>query len=260
MILREEGDQLVLVRQVDHSMLSGWLAAAWGAGPWERPEPYQSCVVGARLHDLIWVPWDEALPRRPDGRPYNFFEVARPLIVPYQRRGIDAVEALDAYAGMLASLHFSGFYHSHWGWEPLSVDDQDREVVAEHVDHELDRQRRLRVTLGLDQLGERRLECNYKWLQLWDRISLHICLFGFDSGYEAEYPSVPARVDGGEKLPLRIRLDPGGICLLDPYPLEVEPYRARIPCLRAPLAELDSLERRWRATGWDAMEVTFRSA
>src|SRR5438105_3491484 len=140
------------------------------------------------------------------------------------------------------------------------VDDQDREVVAEHVDHELDRQRRLRVTLGLDQLGERRLECNYKWLQLWDRISLHICLFGFDSGYEAEYPSVQARVDGGEKLPLRIRLDHGGICLLDPYPLEVEPYRARIPCLRAPLAELDSLERRWRATGWDAMEVTFRSA
>ena len=124
--MREEGDRLLLIRQVDHSMLSGWLAAMWGAGPWERPQPYSSCVVAARLHDLIWVPWDEALPRRPDGRPYNFREVPRQVIVPYQQRGIDAVEALDPYAGLLVSLHFSGFYRSQWGWESGQVDAADR--------------------------------------------------------------------------------------------------------------------------------------
>src|SRR5438105_13350642 len=170
-ILREEQDQLVLVRQVDHSMLSGWLAACWGAGPWERPQPYSSCVVGARMHDVIWVTWDESLPCGPDGRPYNFRDVSRRVILPYQERGIDAVEALDPYAGLLTSLHFSGFYHSHWGWQAGSVDEDDREAVDAHVRHELDRQRRIRDRIGIDLVAERRLECNYKWLQMWDRIS-----------------------------------------------------------------------------------------
>src|SRR5438105_1168066 len=137
-------------------MLSVWLAASWCAGPWERPQPYSSCVIAARLHDLIWVPWDEALPRRPDGRPYNFREVPRQAILPYQQRGIDAVEALDPYAGLLVSLHFSGFYRSQWGWEFGEVDEADRAMVAEHVRHEDARQRRIRKTLGWDAQAERR--------------------------------------------------------------------------------------------------------
>jgi hypothetical protein len=258
MIVSRQGDQLVLVRQVDHSMLSGWLAATWGAGPWEHPEPYTSCVVGARMHDVIWVPWDESLPRRADGVPYNFNEVQRHVILPYQKRGIDSVEALDPYAGLLVSLHFSGFYHSHWGWEFGSVEPEDAELVEAHVRDELERQRDLRRRLGLGAADERRLECNYKWLQMWDRISRDLCLLGFDAGYDVEQPPVPARVDGGQ-LSLRIRFEPGGVCRLDPYPLTVEPYRARIPCVRLPAAELDSLKGRWLAGGDDSIEVTFLS-
>ena len=251
----------MLVRQVDHSMLSGWLAACWGAGPWERPQPYSSCVVGARMHDVIWVPWDEALPCGPDGRPYNFRDVSRRVILPYQERGIDAVEALDPYAGLLTSLHFSGFYHSHWGWEAGSVDEDDREAVEAHVRHELDRQRRIRDRIGIDLVAERRLECNYKWLQMWDRISRDLCLFGFESGYSIDEPPVPARVDReAEELRLSIRLEPGNVCRLDPYPLTVQPYTARIPCVRVPLDELGSLQGRWLASGADFIEVTFLPA
>ena len=258
MIVREDGDELVMVRQVDHSMLSGRLAAIWGAGPWERPQPYVSCIVGARMHDVIWVPWDESLPCAPDGRPYNFRDVARPVIIPYQQRGIDAVEALDAYAGLLVSLHFSGFYHSHWGWEPTRVDEADQEAVASHVRSELDRQRRIRERIGIDLVAEPRLECNYKWLQLWDRISLHICVFGFDSGYDAEMPALPARVGAeAEQIRLRMSLEPDNVCRLDPYPLTVQPYRASIPCVRAPLDDLGSLESHWLAGGADQIQVTF---
>ena len=258
MIVREEADRLLLIRQVDHSMLSGWLAASWGAGPWERPQPYSSCVIAARLHDLIWVPWDEALPRRPDGRPYNFREVPRQVIVPYQQRGIDAVEALDPYAGLLVSLHFSGFYRSQWGWESGQVDAADREAVDQHLEHEEKRQQRIRQALDRDPAGERRLECNYKWLQMWDRISREICAYGFESGFSIDEPALPARVEAGaEEVRLRIRLERGGVCRLDPYPLSVEPYRARIPCVSVPLDDLDSLEDRWLAAGQEAIEVTF---
>ena len=73
MIVREDGDFLLLVRQADHAFLSGSLAAAWGRAPWVPPEPYHSTVIGARLHDLAWTTFDEALPRRPNGRHYAFF-------------------------------------------------------------------------------------------------------------------------------------------------------------------------------------------
>ncbi|HKF76982.1 MAG TPA: DUF3891 family protein, partial [Candidatus Dormibacteraeota bacterium] len=77
MIVREEAGHLVLVRQSDHALLSGWLAAAWGAPPWTAPPARAAAVVAARLHDLAWTAFDEGLPRRPDGRPLTFFEVAR---------------------------------------------------------------------------------------------------------------------------------------------------------------------------------------
>src|SRR2546427_696217 len=77
MIVRRDGDDLLLVRQADHALLSGWLAAAWGAPPWQAPEPRDSTVLGARLHDLAWTSFDEALRRRPDGQPFAFTEVDR---------------------------------------------------------------------------------------------------------------------------------------------------------------------------------------
>ena len=49
------------------------------------------------------------------GRPYNFFEYpAEPRLSVY-RRGIDAVEASDPYAGLLCSLHYESFVRNATG-------------------------------------------------------------------------------------------------------------------------------------------------
>jgi hypothetical protein len=246
-------------------MLSGWLAAAWGAAPWEVPQPYDSTVVGARLHDLAWTPFDEALPRRPDGRPYAFYEVERAISTRLYARGLDAVEAIDAYAGLLCSLHFSGFMTSHWGWEPLAppsqLEGEEKQAADAFLSRELERQRRLRERLGVDRAQDRQLMCDYFWLQLWDRISLDVCRYGFD-GHVGDYPAVPvsARPDAPEAR-LRLELQPGGICRLDPYPLLSNPFRARLPAVRVPLAILGDgakLRRAWVAGGGESIDVTFR--
>jgi hypothetical protein len=263
-IVREDGDDLVLVRQTDHALLSGWLAAAWGAPPWTAPRPYDSTVVGARLHDLAWTTFDEALPCRPDGRPYAFHEVARAISTRLYGHGLDAVEAVDPYAGLLASLHYSGFFTSHWGWRhghsPPSLEGSEGEAVRRFVEHELGRQRRLRDRLGVDAGMDRELMCNYLWLQLWDRISLDVCRHGF-GGWSGEYPAVPAGAEpGAETVRLRVELEPGGVCRLDPYPLLPCPYRARVPAVRVPLAvagDPGELRRAWRAGGAGAVEVAF---
>jgi hypothetical protein len=265
-IVREEDGSLVLVRQSDHAMLSGWLAAAWGAGPWEPPEPYDSTVIGARLHDLAWTPFDEALPLRPDGRPYSFIEVSRVMAVRLYAAGLDAVESIDAYAGLLNSLHYSGFYTSHWGWQhwgrPEGLEGEERQAVEGFVATERARQQRLRERLGIDDSQDRRLMCSYFWLQLWDRISLDICRFGFH-GHAEDYPAMPARVGtDAPSVRLHLELEPDGTCRLDPYPLLTDPYRAQLPAARVPLATAASageLRRAWVGGSGDAVEVTFRS-
>ena len=265
MIVRVDSGHLVLVRQTDHALLSGWLAAAWGAPPWTEPQPRDSAVTGARLHDLAWTLFDEALPCRPDGLPYTFHEVERTISTRLYVHGLDAVEAIDPYAGLLSSLHFSGFYTNHWGWrrgqQPPSLGGEEGEAVDRFVAHELARQRRLRDRLGVDGSRDRELMCNYFWLQLWDRISLDICRRGFD-GWSADYPPTPVSAEpGAELVRLHVELEPDGVCRLDPYPLLPRPYRARIPAVRVPLSAASDaflLRRAWRAGGVDGIDVTFQ--
>jgi hypothetical protein len=264
--VREEDGSWLLVRQADHAMLSGWLAAAWGAGPWEPPEPYGSAVVGARLHDLAWTPFDEALPLRPDGRPYAFIEVSRAIVVRFYAAGLDAVESIDPYAGLLNSLHYSGFYTSHWGWQhwarPERLEGEEREVIELFAARERERQQRLRDRLGVDGSHDRRLMCNYFWLQLWDRISLDICRYGFH-GHAQDYPATPVGVGmDAPSVSLHLELEPGGTCRLDPYPLLADPYRAVLPATRVPVTtatQAGELRRAWISGPADAIEVTFRS-
>jgi hypothetical protein len=262
-IVREEGERLILVRQADHAMLSGRLAAAWGAPPWQPPQPRDSVIVGARLHDLAWTAFDEALPRRPDGRPYAFHEVSRVISSRLYRRGLDAVEALDPYAALLDSLHYTGFYVSHWGWRhwarPSALEGEEREAVERFVADEVVRQRRLRDRLGVDRSRDSELRCNYLWLQLWDRISLDICRRGF-AGWVEEYPAVRARPDlDAPEVRLRIELEPGGVCRLSPYPLLADGLTTQLPCVNLPRAgDVEATRLAWLAGGTETIRVTFR--
>ena len=256
---------MVLVRQTDHALLSGWLAAAWQEPPWTAPRPYDSCVAAARLHDLPWAALDETLPCRPDGRPYAFHELARTVTTRLYTNGLDGLEAIDPYAGLLASLHFSGFFTNPWGWRPgfqtPALEGEEAKAVGAFVEHELRRQRRLRDRLGVEADGDRELMCGYLWLQLWDRISLDVCRHGF-AGWSGEYPPVPASLaPGGPPVGLAVALEPGGVCRLDPYPLLVQPFRASVPAVRVPLAAIQdpaALRRAWRAAGGSStIDVTF---
>jgi hypothetical protein len=180
-------------------------------------------------------------------------------------RGLDAVESIDPYAGLLSSLHFSGFFTSHWDWHhghrlPI-LEGAEGEAVDRFVALERERQRRLRERLGVGGgAADRVLMCGYFWLQLWDRISLDVCRHGF-GGWSGDYP--PAPVDpapGAETVRLHVALEPGGVCRLDPYPLLALPFRARVPAALVPpeaVADPAELRRAWRAGGVDSIDVTF---
>ena len=225
MVIREAASgEVVLVRQNDHARLSGRLAGLWGREPWHLPEPRHEVALGASLHDLAWAGWDQAALLH-GARPAPFYAVPRTVTAPMYRRGVDAVERIDPFAGLISSLHYSGLFASYWGWEPLAdvtrMPAAEREAVAALLDHERARQVRLRADLAPD---EGALERAYKYLQLWDRISLHVCGQGFDQPWEDDYPEI-------EGLRLRIRLEPPDRCLLGPYPLTADPVTEIVPAM-----------------------------
>jgi hypothetical protein len=200
-VIRETpSGEVVLVRQDDHARLSGRLAEMWGLPPWQVPRPRQQVALGASLHDLAWVGWDQAALLSGE-RPAPFYAVPRTVTAPMYSRGVDAVEQIDPYAGLLASLHYAGLFAGYWGWQPLAditrMSPEDAASVAAMIDHERARQVRLRGQLNPD---EQELQRAYKYLQLWDRISLHICGQGFDEPWEIEYPEI-------EGLRLKLRLE-----------------------------------------------------
>ncbi|MFN2464666.1 MAG: DUF3891 family protein [Candidatus Dormibacteria bacterium] len=239
MIVRQEGERLVIVRQADHAELSGSLAAAWGQAPWERPRPYPAVTVGARLHDDAWLVFDEA-PEVRDGRPLSFNEVDRVRTSSMYAAGVSAITAIDPYAGLLVSLHYSGFFTSHWGWQPFATPDRfpgaQGMALRAFVEEERNRQEVLRRQLPPSDADEALLEANYKWLQLWDRISLDICRQSREEPWVMDYAPVPACYAGGDTVALKVAMVAPGRYTLNPYPLLVTPFRTSIPAVSMDLS------------------------
>jgi hypothetical protein len=165
MVVQVRRDAFRVMRQHDHAIASGALAAAWiGTGDRPAPLPFQA-VLGIALHDLAWRDADALLRRDPaTGGVLSFLEHPREERLRFYAAGIEAAERIHPYAGLLASSHYAGFA---WGeGEPF-------------VQRERERQARLRRALGIDDdraRGELRL--HRLFVGLFDDLSLFACLAG----------------------------------------------------------------------------------
>jgi len=58
MIIQEQGDHLIVIRQTDHAVLSGYFAREAGNENFARPEPLESFQLAATEHDNGWNEWE----------------------------------------------------------------------------------------------------------------------------------------------------------------------------------------------------------
>src|SRR5437016_14654296 len=65
MIIQEHGDHLILIRQTDHAVLSGYFARELGNENFARPEPLESFQLAATEHDNGWNEWEVQPPIDP---------------------------------------------------------------------------------------------------------------------------------------------------------------------------------------------------
>lgn len=158
--IRDEG--LRLIRQHDHGLLSGELAAAWdgslGSGAWDRV-----VVLATALHDLGWRELDAEPRWNPETRrPYDFLDFPSDAKFGAAADGIDRVEELHPYAAVLVSLHYSTFGSPG---RPTGFEEEEE-----------DRRMELLASLEDEAPGPRDIQADLSALRLFDNLSLFLCL------------------------------------------------------------------------------------
>jgi hypothetical protein len=241
MIVQEQGDELVLIRQTDHAVLSGFLAREWGNELFQRPEPFESLRLAATEHDNGWREW-ELLPQIDSKTrlPYSFMSLPTDVHIQLYQRGIERVVKSDRYAGLLVSMHASGLYDRARatipGFSAKYVKSAEADLVTGFLQGLKLQQLRLKVdlrgeTAAQELVQDKLLENNSRRLEALDRLSLYFCMSG--APHDATIESVPVD-DQGSEADWELRPDGPTAVSLGPYPFRREPLQISILTRRVP--------------------------
>ena len=244
MLIVDRDDRYRFVTQPAHAAVAGQFAERWGTDTIADPAPSAAVVAATYNHDNGWYEYDCQLHRDDDGDLIGFRDVPPERWVTFYEDGIDSVAGLDAYAGILASLHGSGIRRQRYGLSPEMPATDDPHYEA-FVDSEERRQRRLAEKLqragddrftdedadalaALHDTGgppskESRLWRNYALLQTLDTLSLAVCAT-LGPGEETTLPGTPSMAGG-----LTVAAVDETTSRLDPYPFGSSPLTVDVP-------------------------------
>jgi hypothetical protein len=240
MIVQEHGDHLLVIRQTDHAVLSGFLAREWGNDLFRRPELFESFCLAAREHDNGWSEWELAPRIDPKTRvPYTFMSIPTEEHVALYQRGLERLMKADRYAALLVSLYCAGLYDRARatipGFSAKYVKSSESHLVNEFLQRLKLQQLRLKIDLRTNpatkSLAEdKSLERTAGLLEVLDRLSLYFCL---NFLHEATIENVPMHQDH-EAVDWELRpLDDNGVSLA-PYPFRKDPLPVSILARRVP--------------------------
>jgi Protein of unknown function (DUF3891) len=240
MIIQEQGDHLIVIRQTDHAVLSGYFAREAGNENFVRPEPLDSFQLAATEHDNGWNEW-ELQPRIDPVTflPYSFMSLPTQEHIDLYQRGIERVVKVDRYAGLLVSLHCAGLYDrtraTMPGFSAKYVKAQEAPLVTDFLQRLRLQQLRLKVDLRGDPAtkgfaDEKWLQANVQRLEALDRLSLYFCLG----------PLEPATIDAvsadyhGTEVDWDLQPEENWGATLEPYPFRRDPLEISILARRIP--------------------------
>jgi hypothetical protein len=240
MIIQEQHDQLLLIRQTDHAMLAGFFARALGNKVFGRPEPFESFCLAAAEHDNGWNEW-ELLPQIDPKTftPYNFMSIPTEEHIALYQRGIERVVRTDRYAGLLVSMHCAGLYDrtraTMPGFSAKYIKSNETPLVSDFLQRLRLQQLRLKVDLRTDPVmkayaDDHSLQANLQLLEALDRLSLYFCLAPLEG---STIDAVPVNGNGSEA---DWDLQPAGnnYVTLEPYPFMKDPLEISILARRVP--------------------------
>jgi hypothetical protein len=239
MIVSPRNGTLQLIRQTDHAKLAGQFAIHWGRPPFDRPEPLEAVIFATMQHDRGWTDWDASPKVNPATQePYQFWELPVEEHLTFYFHGVQGVIDIDHYAGLLVSMHCAGLYNGRYGTDPSLMvrkfTPEMQKVIQGFLDRLEAQQRSLREQLQAVGTPERWMEQariwkNYKLLQIFDRLSLYLCMPPFEMRTLRPAPSAD-----GEDLDLILQPRGPNTIQINPYPFGVDPLQVLVASRQIP--------------------------
>jgi hypothetical protein len=240
MILQDRGDHLLVIRQTDHAVLSGFFVREWGNDLFQRPVLFESLCLAAREHDNGWCEWESAPRLDPKTRlPFTFMSIPTEEHVELYQRGIERLIKVDRYASLLASLHCAGLYDrgraTMPGFSAKYVKSTELRFVNDFMQRLKLQQMRLKIDLRSNPVTkplyeDRSIEASARLLEALDRLSLYFCLGSIE---DATIEGVPFHSER-ENVDWLVRPLGDDRILLAPYPFRRDALPVSILARRVP--------------------------
>ncbi|GIP31654.1 hypothetical protein J2TS4_08640 [Paenibacillus sp. J2TS4] len=132
MVVRETEHEIIMVRQHDHAQLSGEIAKHFKS--FFTDDPYfEDTLLAIYQHDLGWVRLDE-VPMWNDrtSLPFSFMDFPLLPKLTHYTYGLDQIERMNKYAGLLCSLHYASFGVFRNSTVPECIDFSRHECLRQH--------------------------------------------------------------------------------------------------------------------------------
>lgn len=233
MIVRPDGDHLVLISQPDHARLSGLMAGHWGNALFAGPEPRAAVLLAVNEHDNGWEEWD-AQPRvnPATGQPYAFTQMPVAPYLEIWRRGIGRIAERDLYAGMLVGRHGMRLVGRRLARaaDPPAVLAEIARFIAETEARERAAQAECAGRAGWGAGDEARLETHYALLRTCDTLSLLLCCGPLTPATVEEAPGAGSE----ERLTLHLTPRDAATLACQPFPFDVPEIHLTVTGRRIP--------------------------
>jgi hypothetical protein len=241
MIIQDQGDQLILIRQTDHALLAGFFARQWGNELFARPEPFESFCLAVTEHDNGWREW-ELLPSIDPVTflPNSFMSVPTEEHIALYQLGLERLVKVDHYAGLLACLHCEQLYdHTRAtipGFSAKYVKSSEMNPVNAFLERLRLQKLRLRVELRSQPekklfADDKLLSANAQRLEALDRLSLYFCMAPRE---DAILEAVPVDNEGSEADWIISPAEAANSFTISPFPFRREPLEFGILARRIP--------------------------
>ena len=239
MVCPHDDERLLLILQVDHSKVTGWLAAHWGNHDFARPAPYAAMVLAAQEHDTGWWDWEIKPQINPEGLPPDYIGSIKHLgpsvWLDFYRHGIERLTERDLYAGYMVSLHADGLLTQGRGllsyMPDYTVFPEVKAFLSEQESYRHALMQRLKESDAYrDFISKEQLWTNFKLMEIYDQMGQFVCnRYPFNSTQRKNGPSntlsnVPAPVRSGERdAVLTFNIKDESRAAVTPYPFDVDP-------------------------------------
>lgn len=239
MVCPYDDERLLLILQVDHSRVTGWLAAHWGNGDFAPPSPYPSMVLAAQEHDTGWWDWEIKPHLNDEGLPPDYIgsikHLGQTVWLDFYRHGITRLAEQDAYAGYMVSLHAEALLSQGRGllayMPDYTVYPEVRAFLEEQESYRANLMVQLQSSLEhREYVSEERMWTNYKLMEIFDQMGQFVCnRYPLNATHRKNGPShtlsdVPAPVKPGQQdTILTITVEDEKRGKIKPYPFDIDP-------------------------------------